>query len=175
MKLKNKIIILIVLTQLILIGCNHYDSIQTSGRESAAGERSHNAGKDCMSCHHDPSSGASSSDKWWYIAGTAYSRYGSILTSGTVQFWTAPADTSGPKGNLVYSLPIDRSGNFYTSKIINFGNGLFPYVISSTGDTCMIQSVVYNGSPYPNSQGASCNSCHGNNGDGRNLQHVTFK
>ena len=42
-----------------------------------------------------------------------------------------------------------------------------PKMISSNGDTSMTQAVVFNN--------ASCNSCHGNNFDGRNQPHITFK
>ena len=148
---------------IILVSCNHYDSITKNVRDSSGGEKSHNAGKDCMTCHHDNYNEASGEGKWWYIAGTAYNKNGTILTSGKVEFWSS----LDPKAILVLTLPVDREGNFYTSKIIDFKSGLFPKVISANGDTIMAQAVTFGN--------ASCNSCHGNNTDGKNLPHVTFK
>ena len=151
----------------IFASCNHYDSIKSSGRESVAGGKSHNAGKDCMSCHHDNSSSASSSGTWWYFAGTAYNSNGSIATSGSVELWS----DSLAKGTLIYSVPIDRGGNFYTAKIFNFGKGVYPKLVSNSNtsyDTIMKpQMVTFNS--------ASCNSCHGNNSDLKNQPHITFK
>ncbi len=155
--------LLFFLCSLILISCNHYDSITASGRESTPGGRSHNEGRDCMSCHHDGTSSASNSGTWWYIAGTAYNSNGSVASSGKVEFWSS-IDSAA---SLIYSLPVDKNGNFYTSKIINFKTGLYPKVISSNGDTSMTQAVVFNN--------ASCNSCHGNNADFRNQPKVKFK
>jgi len=154
---------LLFFSVIIFISCNHYDSITKSGRESTSSEKSHNAGKDCMSCHHDNNNEGSGEGKWWYIAGTAYNKNGTIATSGRVEFWDA-VDTPHA---LICSLTIDREGNFYTSKIIDFKTGLYPKMISSNGDTSMTQAVVFNN--------ASCNSCHGNNFDGRNQPHITFK
>ena len=160
----NLIIFILIIS---FISCNHYDSIQTGGRESTENGRSHHSGEDCMNCHHDPSNGASSSGYWWYIAGTAYNNDGSIAKSGTVEFWSALDSTT----TLVHSLPVDRNGNFYTSKIIDFKGGIYPKVISTSGsllsDTIMVQAVTFSN--------ASCNSCHGHNYDGRNQPHVTFK
>lgn len=156
--------LLFLISVSILTSCNHYDSIQKSGRESGTGEKSHNAGQDCMSCHHSINNEASGEGNWWYIAGTAYNKNGTIATSGKVEFWST-SDISTAK--LVCTLTIDREGNFYTSKIIDFKSGLYPKMISANGDTSMSSAVTFTN--------ASCNSCHGNNADGRNQSHVKFK
>lgn len=163
----TKFIFFLIAIIVLFISCSHYDSIQTSGRESVAGEKSHNAGKDCMSCHHDNSSSASSSGTWWYFAGTAYNADGSIATSGRVELWS---DSLAQK-TLIYSVPIDRGGNFYTSKIFNFGNSVYPKLVSDINaafDTIMKPQLVTFSS-------SSCNSCHSHNTDGRNQPHITFR
>lgn len=149
------------------ISCNHYDSIQADGKESIDGGRSHNAGSDCMTCHHDNSNSASSSGTWWYFAGTAYNYDGSLATSGRVELWS----DSLAQGTLIYSVPIDRDGNFFTSKIFDFKKGVYPKLVSGNNvlnDTIMKPQLV-------SFSTASCNSCHGNNSDGRNQPRVTFK
>jgi len=163
--MKFKLVLLFII--LSIIACNHYDSIQKSGRESASGGKSHNAGRDCMSCHHDASNSASSSGTWWYFAGTAYNLDGTIATSGKVELWS----DSLAQGTLIYSVPIDRDGNFYTAKIFDFKNGVYPKLvsnISSQHDTIMKPLLV----TFNN---ASCNSCHGHNFDGNHQAGVTFR
>lgn len=152
---------------IILVSCNHYDSIKTSGKESTSGGKSHNSGQDCMKCHHDNSSEASSSGTWWYFAGTAYNNDGTPATSGKVELWS----DSLAQATLIYSVPIDRNGNFFTSKIFDFKSGVYPKLVSSISsahDAIMKPHLV-------SFNNASCNSCHGNNSDGTNQPKVKFK
>jgi hypothetical protein len=127
--------------------CSHYDEIQKNALESSVNGDSHNSGQNCMSCHHEKGNEAAS--KWWYIAGTAFdanlNRAGS---GGMVELWTEPNRT----GVKIYTLPIDRSGNFYTQKIINFQGGFYPVVIGNTGNINAMTTQTTEG---------ACNSCHG--------------
>ena len=162
----KKFNLLIFLISVSFISCNHYDAIQTGMKESAANGKSHHHGDDCMSCHHDPYNGASSSGRWWYFAGTAYNNDGSIATSGTVELWSDSLATK----TLIYSVPIDRDGNFFTAKIIDFKAGFYPKLVSNitNADTLMkLQMVTFSNT--------SCNGCHGHNADGTNQPVVKFR
>lgn len=154
---------LVFTSMLFIFACSHYDELERNGTVSTAGENSHNAGEDCMRCHH--SSGNEASERWWNVAGTVYYSSGSIASAaGTVQLWTGPRAT----GKLVYSLPIDRSGNFYTEKISNFRDGYFPIIISGS-DTTAMEEPVSGDNVYK-----SCNSCHGHNGNGLNTPRISI-
>jgi hypothetical protein len=161
----RKITATLFLLTIVLIGaCSHYDELQKNGKESTLTARSHNAGEDCMTCHHDAGSEAYS--RWWYVAGTAYSSDGTIAASaGEVQLWTGPRAT----GSLIYKLPIDENGNFYTEKIINFRGGYFPVIISAN-DTFAMSEMVNGDNIYK-----SCNNCHGHNGNDLNTPAITLK
>jgi hypothetical protein len=147
---KNSLVwALTIATMFSVIACSHYDEWQRNGIVSTSGSGSHNAGQDCMRCHHDSKNEASG--KWWNAAGTIFSGGGAPASSaGTVQLWTGPNAT----GKLVYNLPIDRNGNFYTQKISNFRDGYFPIVISGN-DTVFMPEKVSGSDVYK-----SCNNCH---------------
>lgn len=55
-------------------------------------------------------------------------------------------------GGVRYQLQTDANGNVYTSENITFGNGLFPAVISASGDTAFMTEAISDG---------ACNRCHG--------------
>jgi hypothetical protein len=101
---------------------------------------------DCMNCH-SPNGGAGSCFR---IGGTAYD---SILSDSSVQnsivkIYSQPNGA----GELITTMQVDRSGNFYTTSPVSFGSGLYPAIISGTGHIrYMPQSTVT----------GACNSCHG--------------
>lgn len=147
-----------------IIACSHYDELQQNGTVSSAAEQSHNAGEDCMRCHHDADNEAS--ERWWNIAGTVYRPGGAFASAaGTVQLWTGLRGT----GTLLCSLPIDRSGNFYTEKIIDLKGGYFPIVIAGSDTFAMSEKVT------GTDQYKSCNNCHGHNGNGINTPVITLQ
>lgn len=114
---------------------------------SASGSTiSHNAGKNCMSCH-TPGTSAGSKGVW-VIGGTAYSSSAgtSIAKNMVIKFYTGPNGT----GTLKYILNGDALGNLYTAKTVDFTGGLYPAV---TGPT----TTKYMGSSITN---GACNSCH---------------
>lgn len=153
----------IFLSALILIACSHYDQLERDGIVSTSNASSHNSGENCMRCHHDKKNEAS--EKWWNVAGTVYYNNGDIASSGgTVELWTEPGGT----GKLVYRLPIDNSGNFYTQKISNFRDGYYPIIIHGN-DTTHMTGKVSGDDVYK-----SCNSCHGLNGNGLNTPQITL-
>lgn len=101
----------------------------------------------CMDCH-SPNGGAGGCFR---IGGTAYDSIpGDSATLGAVvKLYTQPFGG----GDLIMTLRVDLSGNFYTTSPVSWGNGLYPMIISGTG----IKRYM----PNPTTIGA-CNSCHGN-------------
>jgi cytochrome c553 len=145
-----KSFLVIFVLALFISSCSHYDEIQKNAKESAAGDdESHNSGQNCMSCHNKGGyNEAVQEGGWWNIAGTAY-QSGNTANEGSIELWTGPNRT----GSLIYKLPIDILGNFYTGKIVNFKGGAFPVLIDKNGNmNKAMQSSTLNG---------ACNSCHG--------------
>jgi cytochrome c553 len=162
--LKTQPYLLIFFAAFFLISCSHYDQIQKKGKESSANEKSHNSGKDCMSCHHDNKDEAPETGRWWYVAGSLFNSSGDPLKDGSarVELWTLPL----AKGEFVARLQADKDGNFYTAKIIDFKGGYYPIVIQGTDTFTMGRKIST--ADY----GKSCNSCHGNNADGTNQTKI---
>lgn len=153
----NKLLLISSLLCLIFIqqSCSHYDELMVNGKESKAGDdESHNAGKNCMSCHNVQGfSEAKQEGGWWYIAGTAYKNGRSASSkNGWVEFWTGPNRT----GTFVYKLAIDDLGNFYTAKIVRFGDGFYPVLINPDN--------TINSYMSSKTTSGACNSCHGAGG-----------
>jgi len=139
----KKIIFFIALASFIL-SCSHYDEIMKNGKESAYSSRSHNAGKNCMGCHNGSEySEAVREGGWWHVAGSTFGGNGK-----DIELWTGANRT----GELVYKLQIDRSGNFYTAKIVDFKTGVYPVMIHKDGSMHAMSSAITIG---------ACNSCHG--------------
>lgn len=76
--------------------------------ESTANSTSHNAGQDCLSsgCHNDGS-------KFLEVGGTVYNDAAGNGTAGSQGLSVILKDLSG---NTVGTLPVDKSGNFYTNR-----------------------------------------------------------
>lgn len=129
---------------LFIVSCSHYDDLMKNGNESTASGESHNAGQNCMKCHNEGEfTEAVLEGGWWHIAGTVYGS-----KANTVELWTGLNRT----GELVYKLPVDPLGNFYTAKIVNFKGGFYPVVVKDDGSILAMQEKTTIG---------ACNSCHG--------------
>jgi hypothetical protein len=126
------------------LACTHVEELENDVEESKPDERSHNAGKNCSSCHNV--NGNEASSEWWTIAGTVYNTNGSVLNNATIELW----DGKNRNGQLIKKLTSDLSGNFYTNQIINFKSGLFPVLVYE--DSVKTMQSAFNG--------GSCNSCH---------------
>ncbi len=135
----------------IFSACSHYDDLQKNGKESKANSsESHNAGKNCMTCHNKGEfDEAVLGGGWWNIAGTVYKSGGATASEGTIELWTGPGRT----GTFVYKLPIDAKGNFYTAKVVDFKGGFYPVLLDKDGN---VKKEMNN----KTSTGA-CSSCHG--------------
>ena len=135
----------IIALLIILISCQKQDETNISTYNS----RSHNMGKDCMDCHVKGGPGKG----WFIVAGTVYDTIfpnNGLNPHATVYLY----NQFGGQGALVATLEGDTKGNFYTTSSVNFGNGLYPEVISAKGNMAFMSAAI--------TQGA-CNSCHNYN------------
>lgn len=115
----------------------------------SGGERSHNMGKDCMTCHTSATEAGGSNDKRvWKIGGTIYNNFDGIATAPNVRvnFYTGPEAT----GKLKYTMVADALGNIYSSNPVDLTIGLFPEVVGATTKQYMYSALTT----------GACNSCH---------------
>lgn len=112
---------------------------------SQVDEDSHNSGNDCLLCHKSQGNG----EGIFSIAGTVYdSLKQSVYTNARVYVYNGP-NTSGV---LLFSIPVDQSGNFYTSTKVDFTKDIYVGVKSNNGTMLYMNSKLTAG---------NCNSCHG--------------
>ena len=111
-------------------------SPSTSGGTSSAGRTSHNAGRDCTTCHS------------FTIAGTAYRADGSTPYGGAVVKLTSAAEGTG---TVLATLTSDASGNFYTSSAVAFSPGVYVSATGAAGVTRSMSTAITSG---------ACNRCH---------------
>ena len=100
----------------------------------------------CMGCH-SPNGGAGAG--CFRVGGTAFDsiKGDSAVQNSIVRLYTQPLGG----GELVATLQVDKSGNFYTTSPVSFANGLYPAITSSTGTRYMPSAALT----------GACNSCHG--------------
>lgn len=111
-------------------------SSPTAPSGTTSGTGSHNAGRNCLSCHS------------FTAAGTAYKSDGATAYPGvTIRLTTA----SGGGGAVLATLTADPSGNFYTSSAINFGTGLYVTATGTSGAATPMGPAITSG---------ACNNCH---------------
>jgi hypothetical protein len=103
-----------------------------------AGNGSHNAGRNCLSCHTN-----------FKLAGSVYGKSLSSAYSGATINVTSQASGAG---TVLATLTSDNSGNFYTGSTINFGTGVFVSVKGTSGTVKNMGAAITSG---------ACNSCHG--------------
>ncbi len=127
----------------IITSCQHTFDCGSEKRISKATGKSHNAGKDCLSCHVPGGQG----DGCFSIGGTVYDKTGNIAPSSTIQFYSA----SNGRGSLKATVPVNTSGSFYTSESMV---GYYPAVVSKTGTKTYMSTPIALGS-------GGCALCHG--------------
>ena len=132
--------------------CNKCHALDV--RESKIGElRSHNVGKDCLTCHSIEGAGRGI----YTVAGSVYKPDGETpYPNIKVNFYPGKNRLENP----VAVLEVDGNGNFYTTKeIMPGGKGdgevglLYPSVVTDHGEYSM--PVAFSISM------GGCNSCHG--------------
>lgn len=141
-----------------LLAIASFSAIVSSCEQQGCGEtkisknnesESHNNGIACMNCHSKNGEG----EGCFLAAGSVYeSNKQSAYANGKVYLYSA----ANGGGTLEATLDIDAKGNFYTTKSIDFGNGLFPVVEGTDGTKMYMSSAATTG---------NCNSCHNQNTD----------
>jgi hypothetical protein len=106
--------------------------------DEGEGNKSHNTGRNCLSCHSN-----------FKLAGSVYGKSLSSAYSGATIQVTSQANGAG---TVLATLTSDNSGNFHTGSSVNFGTGVFVSVKGSSGTVKNMNSAITSG---------ACNSCHG--------------
>ena len=96
-------------------------------------------GSDCTTCHEG-----------YTISGTVFDLgLENYYADATLYFYSEPNGA----GRLVETIEVDSNGNFYTTRPVNFGAGLYPVIASADGvDLQHMANSTTNG---------ACNGCHG--------------
>ncbi len=136
-----------IVSAYIIVSCQHTFECGSEKKISTATGKSHNAGKDCLSCHAPGGQG----DGCFSVAGTVYDNTGKIVPTATVSFYSAP----NGGGSLKATVPVNTSGSFYTSESMV---GYYPAVVSKTGTKSFMATPIASG-------GGGCALCHGNTTD----------
>jgi len=126
---------LVAATALSVLACGG-SSPSSPTTPSGTTSSSHNAGRNCLSCHS------------FTAAGTAYKSDGTTAYAGAIVRLTT---ASGGGGTVVAALTADTSGNFYTSSVINFGTGLYATATGTGGAVTPMGPAITSG---------ACNNCH---------------
>lgn len=146
----------LLLGSLLLTGCSGEGEDESHSLTSSAGAISHNFGQTCTSCHSS-GSGSEASEYAFTIAGSVHASNVSTaaLTGNSgamVKFYTQPSQA----GDLVLELPVDGSGNFYTSQsVAELGSGLYPTIAYAGRTQSMVTQTATTG---------NCTSCHASGG-----------
>lgn len=148
---KIKIILSISLLSISLLSCEREGSGKCEETNISTKTRaSHNSGKTCTKCHTLGEDG----NGCFTIAGTAYKKDKSTpLTDAVMVLFNRDANDWTKITGEVKRIPIDKSGNFYTTESVDFV-GKYPSIITKSGDTISMSSSL--------SSTGSCNSCHSN-------------
>lgn len=133
-----------IISAYIITSCQHTFDCGTEKKISTANGKSHNAGKNCISCHVPNGQG----DGCFSIAGTVYDKTGAIAPTATIQFYAQP----NGGGTLKATIPVNTSGSFYTSESMV---GYYPAVVSKAGTKTFMATPIAQG-------GGGCALCHGN-------------
>ena len=105
---------------------------------------SHRNGENCRSCHRE-SGGAPGI---FNVSGSVFDSASSLaFPNASLRLYTE----AGGKGIVQYELEGDALGNFFSTEQVNFGNGLFPVVLSDSSTRSMGSFI----------QHGHCNACHG--------------
>ena len=142
--------LILALFSFLFISCERQGSGKcTETNISTASRSSHHRGDDCTTCHKSGDEGRGC----FSICGSAFKsdKITPIQNAVMVLF---SKDANGNIIDASKAIPIDKSGNFYTTETISFA-GKYPAIISN-GDTSIMGGALTNN--------ASCNKCHATNG-----------
>lgn len=111
-------------------------------------------GQDCQQCHS-----LGNNDYVYTLSGTVYQANNptEVYPNATILFYNKPE----AKGDLVLTVEVDNNGNFYTTEVLDFAEGLYPTVEGNANEAPSHM-------PFSTTNGA-CNSCHDGAGVSRIL------
>lgn len=137
MKSMKKIFAMLVFGMaIVFFACEEEDDDDLDGQSSVMGT-SHNTGKDCMACHK------------LSAAGSVYNKtLTSAFPGAIVKLTSQPNGT----GTVLGTFTVNKSGSFYNSSSINFGQGIYVNVTGSSGTVKYMATAITSG---------ACSSCHG--------------
>lgn len=129
----------------LAVSCSEDETVISSSGSS----KSHNMGKNCLSCHRSGGSG----EGIFTAAGTVYDSLNiSTMKNGKINLYLSDMQT------LVKSIPIDSKGNFYTTESIDLSKGIYAVIIADNGFRRQMPDSLSNG---------QCNNCHDGTTDRR--------
>jgi hypothetical protein len=143
----TRLIIAAMLSTVLLLGTSCSKENESSGETKISatnGNKSHNAGENCMTCHVSGGQG----EGQFVAAGTVYNSTGQSVQPNAIITLTTGENGTGTVRATLYG---DAKGNFYTTAAIDFSGGLYPSVKSTTGTTSYMSSTITQ---------AACNGCH---------------
>ncbi len=112
------------------------------------GGPNHNVGNDCLMCHKSGGGG----EGVFTAGGTVYKAAASTgVVNGAVDVVIKLYNNPDGAGNPVATMTSTVGGNFYTKSPVNFGNGIYVFMVAGNSTSIMPGAITYGG----------CNSCHG--------------
>lgn len=147
--MKNKFLLFflaITVSGIIFSSCEDEGSNDTV-ISSYNSTKSHNAGKNCMSCHKSGGNG----EGRFQAAGTVYKQDITTVFPGTTVKLTSEPQGAG---TVFAILEVDKKGNFYTTNSIDFTKDVYVSLSFANSNTQFMYTKLTSG---------QCNSCHGVN------------
>ena len=133
------LIALLIIPTIIIAGCEKFGESENETKISRFDSReSHETGNNCMSCHYSEGKG----EGWFTLAGTLNGSF----QNAQVELYKSKDSIS------ILNIEVDKFGNFYTTKAIDYTNGLYVAVRSSSEILVFKEEKIFTG---------QCNLCHG--------------
>lgn len=133
----KKLTTIFILTLFFLGSCEKPENEQNISRNGQS--KSHENGRNCMTCHYKEGSG----EGWFTVGGTITGNY----HNGKIVLF--PNGFNNPP---IKEIEIDDRGNVFTTEDIDFSVGMNVVVVNSNGDSLKMPQELYVG---------QCNLCHG--------------
>jgi hypothetical protein len=145
MNIKIRFFVLCGLSMIAVYSCTHTSGTFISSHGSMAGRSMKD---NCMDCHK-----TGATEGGFSVAGTVFKADTvSRNPNGTIYLYAKPQGAEGTRDTAIATIEVDGVGNFYTTHPIDLSQGVYPAVVSASGNKSFMQTVTTNG---------SCNSCHG--------------
>lgn len=139
MKLKLIFSLALLVALLNIASCDHSKKNEEDIKLSSTNSnKSHNIVQNCMNCHKPGGDG----EGIFRVVGTVYD---SLLINTNANGFIDLYTRLNGGGTFVKRIAVDPKGNFYTTVIIGLGNGLYPSVISKTGNKNICRALLLRG------------------------------